>query len=196
MIARMLVRSLRMPPRPGRNAGASLSALHAGITVPGVVWCLCRGGPAHRAPCLSSVSGPSDGNYRSSSSYKLPLDDYHRVASITLEGLQDAFEQHADDQPAEQIDVEYAEGVLNVAVGNHGTFVLNKQTPNLQIWLSSPVTGPHRYDYCGASASWLNSRDQHELCGRVEADFNRLLDEQSSPISLGELEESIRSALE
>jgi frataxin-like iron-binding protein CyaY len=30
-------------------------------------------------------------------------------------------------------------GVLTVRLGRHGTFVINKQTPNRQIWLSSPV---------------------------------------------------------
>ena len=30
-------------------------------------------------------------------------------------------------------------GVLTVKVGDHGTYVINKQTPNKQIWLSSPT---------------------------------------------------------
>lgn len=30
-------------------------------------------------------------------------------------------------------------GVLTVKLGQKGTFVINKQTPNRQIWLSSPV---------------------------------------------------------
>ena len=29
---------------------------------------------------------------------------------------------------------------------NVGTYVINKQTPNKQIWLSSPISGPKRYD--------------------------------------------------
>lgn len=28
-----------------------------------------------------------------------------------------------------------------------GIYVLNKQPPNRQIWLSSPISGPKRYDY-------------------------------------------------
>ena len=38
-------------------------------------------------------------------------------------------------------------GVLNVSVPAIGTFVLNKQPPNKQIWLSSPITGPKRFDW-------------------------------------------------
>ncbi|KAJ5605683.1 hypothetical protein N7510_008464 [Penicillium lagena] len=38
-------------------------------------------------------------------------------------------------------------GVLNITVPAIGTFVLNKQPPNKQIWLSSPISGPKRYDW-------------------------------------------------
>lgn len=29
----------------------------------------------------------------------------------------------------------------------NGTYVINKQPPNRQIWLSSPITGPKRYNW-------------------------------------------------
>lgn len=38
-------------------------------------------------------------------------------------------------------------GVLTLHFPPHGTYVLNKQPPNRQIWLSSPVSGPKRYDW-------------------------------------------------
>lgn len=38
-------------------------------------------------------------------------------------------------------------GVLNVTFPQYGTYVINKQPPNKQIWLSSPISGPKRYDY-------------------------------------------------
>lgn len=38
-------------------------------------------------------------------------------------------------------------GVLNVTFPEIGTYVINKQPPNKQIWLSSPLSGPKRYDY-------------------------------------------------
>lgn len=31
------------------------------------------------------------------------------------------------------------QGVLNIMMGEHGTWVLNKQTPNRQVWWSSPI---------------------------------------------------------
>ena len=43
-------------------------------------------------------------------------------------------------------DVSLASGVLTVVIPDHGTYVINKQSPNRQIWLSSPVSGPARYN--------------------------------------------------
>lgn len=37
-------------------------------------------------------------------------------------------------------------GVLEVTAKEH-RYVLNKQPPNKQIWLSSPISGPKRYDW-------------------------------------------------
>ena len=44
-------------------------------------------------------------------------------------------------------DVTLASGVLTASIPGHGTFVINKQTPNRQIWLSSPFSGPARFDF-------------------------------------------------
>ncbi|KAF5912831.1 hypothetical protein HPG69_007823 [Diceros bicornis minor] len=56
-------------------------------------------------------------------------------------------------------------GVLTIKLGGAlGTNVINKQTPNKQIWLSSPTSGPRRYDWTGKS--WVYSQDGvslHEL---------------------------------
>lgn len=51
--------------------------------------------------------------------------------------------------------------------GTLGAYVINKQTPNKQIWLSSPSSGPKRYDWTGKN--YVFSRDGlslHELLAR------------------------------
>jgi frataxin len=40
-----------------------------------------------------------------------------------------------------------------------GTYVINKQPPNKQIWLSSPKTGPKRYDYVVLGESQQEKQD-------------------------------------
>jgi frataxin len=44
-------------------------------------------------------------------------------------------------------DMTYSDGVLNIYMIDKRTFVLNKQTPNMQIWLSSPISGPQRFEF-------------------------------------------------
>ncbi|GAC96019.1 hypothetical protein PHSY_003598 [Pseudozyma hubeiensis SY62] len=46
-------------------------------------------------------------------------------------------------------------GVMNLRCGVHGTWVINKQPPNKQIWLSSPKSGPKRFDYDADSKTWF-----------------------------------------
>jgi len=64
---------------------------------------------------------------------------FHSVASDTLDMLQEKIEAHGEDLDVDGFDMNYSDGVMTVRLGDLGTYVLNKQTPNRQIWLSSPV---------------------------------------------------------
>ncbi|XP_036117855.1 frataxin, mitochondrial isoform X1 [Molossus molossus] len=70
------------------------------------------------------------------------LDDttYERLAGETLDSLAEFFEDLADKPyTCEDYDVSFGNGVLTIKLGGDlGTYVINKQTPNKQIWLSSP----------------------------------------------------------
>ena len=46
-----------------------------------------------------------------------------------------------------EADVSLSNGVLTVQLPDVGTYVINKQAPNRQIWLSSPRSGPARFDF-------------------------------------------------
>jgi len=39
-----------------------------------------------------------------------------------------------------------------------GVFVINKQPPSRQLWLSSPISGPLQFSYHRASNEWLDIR--------------------------------------
>ncbi|XP_055469766.1 frataxin, mitochondrial [Psammomys obesus] len=94
---------------------------------------------------------------------------YERLAEETLDALAEFFEDLAD-KPCtlEDYDVSFGGGVLTIKLGGDlGTYVINKQTPNKQIWLSSPSSGPKRYDWTGKN--WVYSHDGvslHELLAR------------------------------
>ena len=42
-------------------------------------------------------------------------------------------------------------------------YVLNKQQPNLQIWLSSPISGPQRFEMELDDGLWYQIRTKEEL---------------------------------
>ena len=72
---------------------------------------------------------------------------YMRLVNETLESLSDRFNDVIEDhEHFSGGDTTLSDGVLTVKLSEFGTYVINKQTPNKQIWLSSPVSGPSRYD--------------------------------------------------
>ena len=85
------------------------------------------------------------------------VSEYHTTADETLEDIQDAVEEALEDKGVPEFEVTYASGVLTMVFPPHGTWVLNKQTPNQQIWWSSPISGPRRYEY--EDDEWVYTRD-------------------------------------
>ncbi|KAL5275871.1 FXN family protein [Megaselia abdita] len=133
-----------------------------------------------------------------------PLDSvtYERVCSETLEGLADYFDEILDsDNSLKSTDVVYSvsthfscfhksnqrvntlqDGVLTVHLGgNFGTYVINRQSPNKQIWLSSPTTGPKRYDFVGPATAefgeWIYKHDGESLHYLLQKEVGNIIKE-------------------
>jgi len=51
---------------------------------------------------------------------------------------------------------------LTLTHPSKGTYVLNKQPPNKQIWLSSPVSGPKRFDWVLRPSGGMDSKQDTE----------------------------------
>ncbi|KAH0607791.1 uncharacterized protein H6S33_002825 [Morchella sextelata] len=96
------------------------------------------------------------------------LDDYHKVSEGTLEGILESVEAVAEKRT--DVDVEYSAGVLTITVPQ-GTYVINKQPPNRQIWISSPITGPNRFDWDPINYVWVSSRDKATLGGVLKKEI-------------------------
>ena len=97
---------------------------------------------------------------------------FHKIADITLDDVSERVEEYIDNLDLDDTDIEYSQGVLTVKLGGLGTYVINKQTPNKQIWMSSPVSGPVRYDYY--KGSWIYKRDGHKFHERLENELKSL----------------------
>ncbi|KAM5351876.1 hypothetical protein ACJ41O_004599 [Fusarium nematophilum] len=98
--------------------------------------------------------------------------EYHELADEYLDSVVSRFEELQDER--EDVDVEFSAGVLTISWPDKGTYVINKQPPNKQIWLSSPISGPKRYDWCllgegqadkegTAVGDWIYARDGSSL---------------------------------
>ncbi|KAE8916047.1 hypothetical protein PF005_g18311 [Phytophthora fragariae] len=87
--------------------------------------------------------------------------EFMELADETLHGIQSWLD--GIEEMLEESDVMFSQGVLKIDLGEHGTWVINRQVPNRQIWWSSPISGPRRYEYDGESGNWVNTRDRGEL---------------------------------
>ncbi|KAJ5414158.1 hypothetical protein N7509_000785 [Penicillium cosmopolitanum] len=114
----------------------------------------------------------------------LSAEEYYEYSehyfNVLLGELEKAQEEGSD------VEAEYSAGVLNVSVPGTGTYVLNKQPPNKQIWLSSPLSGPKRYDWIVegdrmhekaetrefANGQWIYLRDGSNLTELLNTELN------------------------
>jgi frataxin len=102
--------------------------------------------------------------------------DFHYLADETLDAIQDAMEElfeeiSSDDE--HELEVNCASGVLTIALPPHGTWVINKQTPNRQLWWSSPISGPRRYEYDNGQWVFTRSMDEDGLAKSTLTDALR-----------------------
>ncbi|KAF9776334.1 hypothetical protein IL306_005509 [Fusarium sp. DS 682] len=89
--------------------------------------------------------------------------EYHELADEYLDNVVSKFEELQDQR--EDVDVDFSAGVLSISWPDKGTYIINKQPPNKQIWLSSPISGPKRYDWC------LIGEGQNEKEGTAVGDW-------------------------
>jgi len=86
----------------------------------------------------------SESQHQPTAPTEITTEEFHEHADAYLNELVERLEEAQEKDP--QIEVEYSAGVLEVTVKEQ-RYVLNKQPPNKQIWLSSPISGPKRFDW-------------------------------------------------
>jgi hypothetical protein len=126
----------------------------------------------------------SEREYKST---KLDALEYHRRVDTSLEELADQFDELLETvdidareaamgkSAASDWDVEYAvcvrmnltqTGVINLRLGSYGTYVINKQPPSQQLWLSSPRRCVvHRHDTDRTAAQSALTLTRHMMPG-------------------------------
>ncbi|KAI3728807.1 hypothetical protein L6452_17451 [Arctium lappa] len=111
----------------------------------------------------------------------LQEDEFHKLADATIHDLLEKMEEYGDSVDIDGFDIDYGNQVLTVKFGSFGTYVLNKQTPNRQIWMSSPVSGPSRFDWDRNAEAWIYRRTKAKLLETLETEVQQLCGE---PITL------------
>ncbi|KAN0135569.1 hypothetical protein V8E53_006460 [Lactarius tabidus] len=100
---------------------------------------------------------------------------YEKLADTTMEELLDGLQNILDSHGDTSLEVEYHSGVITLELGQHGTYVINKQPPNKQIWLSSPVSGPKRFNFDATTRQWVDSRSGQLLDALLNEELNASL---------------------
>jgi frataxin len=96
--------------------------------------------------------------------------EFETLAERTLRDLQAALE----DALGDEAEVDLRGGILTVEFDDGRQFVLNKHTPNRQLWLSSPVSGAAHFNPAGSGA-WLATRRGGALNAILAADLSQAL---------------------
>lgn len=123
-------------------------------------------------PSVRPFSSSADVEGQQLSTVALAEGEFHNLADATLGAIElgaTPLEDHVD-----SFDLSNAMGVLTIRLGPKGTYVLNKQSPNRQIWWSSPLSGPRRYNYDSTSKRWVNKRDGHDMVDCLRAELRKL----------------------
>ncbi|KAL0746369.1 hypothetical protein Bca101_028371 [Brassica carinata] len=120
-------------------------------------------------------------NVKEENSSVLQEDEFHRLANVTINNLLEKIEDYGDNVQIDGFDIDYGNEVLTLKLGSLGTYVLNKQTPNRQIWMSSPVSGPSRFDWDRDANAWVYRRTEAKLHELLEEELENLCGE---PIQL------------
>jgi frataxin len=158
------------------SAAALLILRHSARAIPGACARFPLAIPVRAAVMALPDSGCRVARHSSGVAAGLATEaDFHRAADATLAALETAFTAVEGDLGPGS-DVTLANGVLTVTIAGGGgkgggTWVINKQTPNRQLWWSSPVSGPRRYALDGSASGsggggagrWLGTRDGGEL---------------------------------
>lgn len=97
--------------------------------------------------------------------------DFNSVSEDSLNGLLEKLEAKEAHLP-NTFDAEYSQGVLTIKFDSKIVYVLNKQPPNQQIWLSSPFTGPKRFEWKESDSTWRDVRNSEtELIEFLRSEF-------------------------
>jgi CyaY protein len=92
--------------------------------------------------------------------------DFHRAVDAVLERVETALEEH------DELDIDSEGGVLSIGCPDGSRIIVNRQTPNREIWVAARSGGFH---FASREGAWRDTRSGEELF----ASLARLIEAQS-----------------
>jgi CyaY protein len=92
--------------------------------------------------------------------------DFHRAVDAALARVEAALEGH------DELDADLEGGVLDIACPDQSRIIVNRQTPNREIWVAARSGGFH---FASREGAWRDTRTGEELF----ASLARLIEAQS-----------------
>ncbi|XP_011496568.1 PREDICTED: frataxin homolog, mitochondrial [Ceratosolen solmsi marchali] len=145
----------------------------------------------HELTAATARAGTDSADLGASFYYRnIRLINFDKVSTETLESLSEKFDEIIEETThLQEADVSYGDGVLTIKFGHdYGTYVINRQIPNQQIWLSSPTSGPKRYDFI--NGSWIYKHDGRALHELLNEEISNIV---KSSVSFDECSYSIKA---
>ncbi|MDR3438000.1 iron donor protein CyaY [Telmatospirillum sp.] len=86
----------------------------------------------------------------------MPLDEssFHIIAGKTIDALAEAIDAELGDD----LDVEIEGEILTLDLADGGQYIVNKNAPLRQIWLSSPQSGAWHFAWDSEDECWRSTR--------------------------------------
>jgi len=80
--------------------------------------------------------------------------DFHRAVDAVLERVESSLAEH------DELDIDLEGGVLTVTCPDESRIIVNRQTPNREIWVAARSGGFH---FASREGAWRDTRSGEEL---------------------------------
>ena len=94
---------------------------------------------------------------------------FETIAEKTLNILLDRI----DDVLGDAFDVDLNGGILNIELENGAQYVINKNAPNYEIWMSSPLSGASHYYLDDDLETWVDTRSGEKFFEKLAQELSQ-----------------------
>ena len=94
---------------------------------------------------------------------------FENIAEKTLNMLLDRI----DDALGDAFDVDLNGGILIIELENTAQYIINKNAPNYEIWMSSPLSGASHYYLDEDLETWVDTRNGDKFFEKLSQELSQ-----------------------